>query len=125
MDNIVEELQKVLPLKPVTTVGDVVVVAGKDPEFITYAMILAIERDTTRKNEWWHVTMQLLGIPLQKVTWTLRTPQFTGEETFTMGGKARFIQALQFDFDIPPEGPKPEIPQGESKKSPVALRIVK
>ncbi len=125
MDTLVAKLQKILPLKPTTDVGDIVVVAGKEPEFVTYGVIVAVERDDTRKNEWWHVTMELLGIPLQKVTWTLRTPQFTGQETFTMGGKGRFIQALRIDLGKGPGKIDPEAPQDESKKGSAVLRIVK
>ncbi|PIE59685.1 MAG: hypothetical protein CSA32_02540 [Desulfobulbus propionicus] len=99
MEKLVSDLKKVLPFKAATNVGDIVFVASKKPQIMSYAVICSIERDDTRKEEWWHVTMQFLGVPLQKVTWTLRTPQFTGQEIFTMGGEGRFIQAIQPDID--------------------------
>jgi len=33
-------------------------------------------------------------VPPQPVTWTLRPPQFTGQEIFTMGGDPRFLKAV-------------------------------
>ena len=96
MEKLVADLKEILPFKPTTVVGDVLIVVAKEPQLLTYAVVTKIERDDTRKNEWWHVTMQFLSIPLQEVTWTLRTPQFTGQEIFTMGGEGRFIQAVDF-----------------------------
>jgi hypothetical protein len=105
MEQLVAELKKILPFKDTTTVGDIVLIAAKTPQMLVYARVGDIERDQTRKEEWWHVTLHMLSIPLQTVVWTLRTPQFTGQETFTMGGEGRFIQAVHFDA---PRTPKPE-----------------
>lgn len=113
MEKLVAELKKILPLKSTTAVGDIVIVAGEEPQFVTYAVVTKIERDDTRKQEWWHLTMQFLSVPPQQVTWTLRTPQFTGEETFTMGGNGRFIQAL--DFAPETSGEVPPLPETENK----------
>lgn len=107
MEKLVADLKEILPLKQTTVVGDVVIVAAKEPQLLTYAMVSKIERDDTRKNEWWHVTMQFLSIPLQEVTWTLRTPQFTGQEIFTMGGEGRFIQAIDFNLEDKAVQPEP------------------
>ena len=107
MEKLVADLKEILPLKQTTVVGDVVLVVAKEPQLLTYAMVSKIERDDTRKNEWWHVTMQFLNIPLQEVTWTLRTPQFTGQEIFTMGGEGRFIQAVDFRLEDPAQRPEP------------------
>lgn len=96
MQNIVDELKKVLPLKDTTSIDDIIVVASKEPQMLLYAHIDNIERDTSRKDEWWHVEMSVMSIPLQKMTWTLRTEQLSGKEIFTMGGEERFIQAVDF-----------------------------
>jgi hypothetical protein len=69
----------------------------------SYALVTDIERDESRKNEWWHVNLTLLSLPPQKITWTLRTPQFTGMEVFTMGGEQRFVKAV--DFGVTPRQP--------------------
>ena len=68
-------------------------------------MVTDISRDDKVKEEWWHLCLTILGVPPQKVVWTLREPQFTGKETFTMAGEGRFIQALDFSEDIPKPGP--------------------
>ncbi|MCJ7600694.1 MAG: hypothetical protein MUO63_04220, partial [Desulfobulbaceae bacterium] len=78
--------------------------------------------DSTRRDEWWHVSMQLLSVPPQKVVWTLRTEQFTGKEIFTMGGEKKYIKAV--DFSEPDGGPKKEKKPPEKGKQ-AALRVVK
>ncbi len=100
MQKIVDELKKVLPLKDTTNIGDIIVIASKEPQMLLYAHIDDIERDTSRKDEWWHVQMSVMSIPLQKMTWTLRTEQLSGQEIFTMGGEERFVQAVDFNKTI-------------------------
>jgi hypothetical protein len=101
MEQLVTELKNILPLKATTECGDIVVIAAKQPQMLLYAMVGDIVRDQTRREEWWHVTLHLLSIPIQTVVWTLRSPQFTGQEIFTMGGEGRFIQAVQLDRAMP------------------------
>lgn len=121
MQKLVDELKKILPFKDTTDVGDIVVIAAKEPQMLLYAHIDKIERDSNRKDEWWHVTMSMLSIPLQKVTWTLRTEQISGQEIFTMGGEERFIQAVDFN-----RGDKPDETAPKKKQKKVAqLKRVK
>lgn len=96
MQKIVDELKKILPLKDTTHIGDVIVIASKEPQMLMYAHVDNIELDTSRKDEWWHVELSVMSIPLQKMTWTLRTEQLSGQEIFTMGGEERFVQAVSF-----------------------------
>ncbi|MEN8139711.1 MAG: hypothetical protein ABFR97_00630 [Thermodesulfobacteriota bacterium] len=98
--------------------GDVVVIAMENPESIIYGLVTGFERDTSRKDEWYHVTLQLLLMPPQQVTWTLRVPQFSGQEIFTMGGDKRFIAPLDFAGEAGPLEPEP----APEKKG---LRLVK
>lgn len=123
MEKIVRELEKICRFKEGTVEGDIVVVAA---EQIMYALVKEISRDQTRRDEWWQVTMHLLTVPPQKVTWTLREPQFTGREIFTMGGKPRFIKALDFSEPKAParKAPRPKSP-GKAKKTGATLRVVK
>ncbi len=122
MEKIVEELHKVFRLKSTTEEGDIVVILTENPQTLTYAVVAGFERDTAKVEEWWHVTMQLLSVPPQKVTWTLRTSQFTGADIFTMGGEKRYIKAV--DFSEPDA--KPSVKKTKSKKSKItALRVVK
>jgi hypothetical protein len=121
LEQAIAELKKIVPFKETAEVGDIVLVlaeAGPQPTLM-YALLTNIERDATRKDEWWHVSMQLLSVPPQAVVWTLRTPQFTGQESFTMGGTGRFIKAVRMDQ------PPPETPLPEKKKGKGGLRLVK
>ena len=97
MEKLIKELKKLVPFKGTTDVGDIVLVVVEETEMAGYALVTGIERDRTRKDEWWEVHMQLLSVPPQPLVWTLRTAQFTGQETFTMGGKGRFVKAVRFE----------------------------
>ena len=119
MEHIVEELRNIMKFKETTSEGDIVVVAMDNPESIIYALVTGFERDTSRRDEWYHVTLQLLLMPPQQVTWTLRIPQFTGQEIFTMGGDKRFIAPIAFPA-APPLAPMPE-----PVKKKAGLRLVK
>ncbi len=100
MEKLVAELKKNMPLKETTGPGDIVVVMVEEPQSLFYALVTEIERDPAKKDEWWHVHLQILSFPPQPAVWTLREPQFTGREVFSMGGVGRFIQAV--DFGTPP-----------------------
>jgi hypothetical protein len=80
-----------LKSKPVQTVGeseimakegDVVLVHYQDKPAV-FARIESIEPDF--KKDWYHVTLLLLTLPMQTVTWILREAYINGEN-FTMGG---------------------------------------
>lgn len=94
MQKIVEELKQLIPFKDTTDTGDIILIAAKTPDFLAYAHVDEIERDVSRRDEWWHLHLTMLAIPLQKMTWTLRTDQMTGKEIFTMGGEERFVKAV-------------------------------
>jgi hypothetical protein len=104
MEAIVQELKKRVRFKPTTSVGDLVLVVGEEPNLMIYALVTGFERDQSKRDEWWQVSLQILTVPPQKVTWALRTPQFTGQEIFTMGGEKRFVAAVDFDEEalVPP-----------------------
>jgi len=103
MENLVEELRKAVVFKETTEPGDIVLVAIDTPRSLIYARVRDITVDTSRRDEWWNLSLQLLTVPPQEVVWTLRSEQFTGMEIFTMGGDKRFIQAV--DLDGGPTGP--------------------
>ena len=117
MKKLIAELKGIVEFKETTEVGDLVLLVAKEPQMLVYALVTGIERDRTRKDEWWHLHMQVLTVPLQPLTWTLRREQFTGREIFTMGGEERFVQAVRIDM---PEKPKPG--PGASRKK--GLRLV-
>jgi hypothetical protein len=122
MHQLVEELRQLLPFKKTTEVGDIVIIAAEKPQILTYAYVREIERDTSRVDEWWHLHLTIFAIPLQQMTWTLRTTQMTGQEIFTMGGEKRFVQAV--DCRVSADTPQTTGPA--ERKGPVsALKRVK
>lgn len=94
MHKLITELKQLIPFKDTTDIGDIVLLVAKEPQMLLYALVTGIERDPSRKDEWWQVHLSMLAIPIQKMTWTLRTPQMTGMEVFTMAGEERFIKAV-------------------------------
>lgn len=116
MEGIVKELKKIVPFKSTTSVGDIVLIAVENPKSVIYAIVVDIVRDDSRRDEWWHLTMNILSVPPQQVTWTLREPQFTGQEIFTMNDEGRYIQAVRMP-DAPALTEKFQQPVKEEKKS--------
>ncbi len=121
MEELVKELRRVMPFKADTAAGDLVLVASLNPRMLAYGLVTEIVRDTSRRDEWWQLSLHLLTVPPQQVTWTLRPPQFTGQETFTMGGEARFIQAITLQGVLV----SPEPPPAHSAGQRPGLRLVK
>lgn len=122
MEKIVEELKSVFKFKDVTETGDIVLVVAEEPQMILYALVTGIERDLSKKDEWWQVSLQFLTLPPQKTAWTLREPQFSGQEIFMMGGKKKFVKAVDFGSDDVGGGMDGN--KKEEKKKP-GLRVVK
>jgi hypothetical protein len=122
MDKLIKDLHKLVPFKDTLAAGDIVMIAAQNPQMLVYARVADIVRDQTKRDEWWHVSMYILSLPPKKVTWTLRTPQMTGMETFTMDGEARFMKALQFDPEDQQPGKKVTKQKGKKKSS---LRRIK
>ena len=100
MEKLLQELKAVIPLKSDTGSGDIVMIVGENPQMIIYGVVTSIERDPSKKDEWWNIGLTILTVPLQKVVWTLRTEQMTGKEIFTMGGEKRFFQAVDLDRGV-------------------------
>jgi len=121
MEKIVTELKKIVEFKNTTDIGDIVLIAAKEPQVLLYGYVVNIEQDTTRKDEWWHLHLTMLSVPLQRMTWTLRTSQMTGQEIFTMGGEERFIQAVDVRHISEPQ----TIPESLKKSGGKGLRRVK
>lgn len=120
MEQLVRELKKSLPFKETTEVGDIVLIAAKEQQMFVYALVTDIQPDPSKpRDEWWFVRFKLFSVPMQEVTWTLRLPQFTGQEVFTMGGAARFIKAV----DVKTSLPQPQA--GKTEKSGQAKPLLK
>lgn len=122
IEKIVNDLKNIFVFKETTQVGDIVLIVA---ERIMYALVTGIERDYAKKEEWWQVNLQLLTIPPQKIAWTLRTPQFTGQEIFTMGGEQRFVKAIDFGREGGPAQKKGGGEAGPGKKKRAFLTVIK
>ena len=113
MQTMISELNELVTFKETTEPGDIVLIAAKEPQMLLYARVNSIERDPSRKDEWWHLKMSMLSLPPQAVTWTLRTVQMTGQEGFTMGGEERYLKAVQFDEEVGAGGEVPKKKRGK------------
>ena len=87
--------------------NDIVLIYCEDQP-LAFARIEEILAD--HKNDWYHVKMLILQIPLQAVTWILRTAYIEGVE-FTMNGKRMRLEPV-----ISPEEDKKIKTQVEPKK---------
>lgn len=102
MEKTVEELHKLVKFKDTTAVGDLVLVVMETPLSCLYALVRAFERDQKKQGEWWSISLHLLSLPPQEISWILRPEQFTGQEIFTMGGDKRFMKAVDLgQFPLP------------------------
>lgn len=124
MEKLVAELKQIIPFQDSTAIGDLVLIVAKEPQMLVYALVTALERDRSRKDEWWHVGLTFLTVPLQEITWTLRTAQMTGMEVFTMGGEERFVKAVHVASPIsePPLVPSP-LKKAKATKVPFLKRV--
>lgn len=122
MDKMVKELHKVVKFKETTEVGDLVLVVVETPLSCLYALVRGFERDLEKRDEWWRISLHLLSLPPEEISWILRPEQFTGKEIFTMGGDKRYIKAV--DLGLPPVPEINDADQNGKSKRP-GLRLVK
>ena len=124
MEELVKELEKIIRFKDDTREGDVVLIVTENPRSFIYAMVQGFERDATRRDEWWRVSLLFLTVPPQLAEWTLRREQFTGQEVFTMGGDKRFVKAVDLSAVQPPSPGTPPEETGRKRPKP-ELKLVK
>jgi len=72
-------------------IGEIVLIYYQDQPSV-YARIEAIETDI--KKGWYHITLLLLTIPVQSVTWILRDSYIDGSP-FTMGGRSIRLEEVK------------------------------
>jgi hypothetical protein len=71
--------------------GDVVLIYHENNPTV-FARVEDISPDM--KKDWYHITLLLLTLPTQMVTWILKEVYIEGEE-FTMGGKPMRLEAVK------------------------------
>ena len=95
--------------------GDVVLIHYQDRP-AAYARIEGINPDI--KKEWYQVTLLLLTIPAQSVTWILREEYINGT-SFTMGGQSVRLEKVKrvSPGGAPEDGGQPQGPKFTQKAS--------
>ena len=91
--------------------GDIVLIYHQNNPTI-FARVEDIKPDF--KKDWYHITLLLLTIPTQTVTWILKGAYIKGEE-FTMGGKPMRLEAVE---RVVPEEVKQQPAQDDGRKTP-------
>lgn len=94
-----------------TTENDIVLIYFEDQP-MTFARIEEIQAD--HKPDWYHVKLLMLQIPLQVVTWILRTAYINGNE-FTMNGNRMRLERVTCPED-PETASAKEAPGDEGAK---------
>jgi hypothetical protein len=97
--------------------GDVVLIHYQDQP-MAYARIEGINPDI--KRDWYQVTLLLLTIPAQSVTWILRNEYINGT-SFTMGGQSMRLEKVKkvFPGGAPQDNGRPQGPKCSEKTSKV------
>jgi hypothetical protein len=97
--------------------GDVVLIHYQDQP-MAYARIEGINPDI--KRDWYQVTLLLLTIPAQSVTWILRNEYINGT-SFTMGGQSMRLEKVKkvFPGGAPQDSGQPQGPKSSEKGSKV------
>jgi len=97
--------------------GDVVLIHYQDQP-MAYARIEEISPDL--KKDWYQVTLLLLTLPAQSVTWILRDEYINGS-SFTMGGQAMRLEKVKrvFSGGTPQGDGQPQGPRSPGKTSKV------
>jgi len=96
-EKFVDEIKSKIFLKSTLEENDIVIILV--PDIVLFGVVTKIERDMSKKIDWWHVSFTTLTIPMKQYKWIMRTEQMTGEESFTMDDAFRFFCAV----DIPEE----------------------
>lgn len=83
-----------------TTENDLVLIYFEDNPLL-FARVERIVPDA--KPDWYHVTLLMLQVPLQTVTWILKDVYINGE-TFTMNGKQMRLEKVETPVEPGAEG---------------------
>jgi len=101
LDEVLQNLKKSIKFKKDTNVNDIILIGMKSGLF--FGVVQEIEKNV--KKGWWDVSFKLLVMPPIDVTWTLRSPQMTGE-IFTMDNEEQFVIAMDTEKTKKPPAKK-------------------
>jgi hypothetical protein len=93
-----------------TRPGDILLVHHKGQP-VSYARVEDITAD--HKAPWWQITLLILAVPAQKVTWILREEYIDGGD-FTMGGETMRLERLAPPQATPEPAPDPPAPEPDT-----------
>lgn len=96
---------------------DLVLVYYEDKP-LTFARIEGIEPD--HKPDWYHVHLLLLQVPVQVVTWILRSAYIDGAE-FTMNAKRMRLEKVESPHSGAPPRDMPDSSPSSPKSSPAKV----
>ncbi|MCF8111851.1 MAG: hypothetical protein K9J85_10225 [Desulfobacteraceae bacterium] len=90
-----------------TAEKDIVLIYHEDQP-VVFARVEDIQPDV--KKDWYHISLMLLKLPVQTVTWILKDDYINGAE-FTMGGYRMRLEKIE-----PPEQPEAEPEQNAERE---------
>ena len=104
-----------------TTINDLVLIYFENQP-LSFARVEEILPD--HKKDWYHISLLLLQIPPQTVTWILKNNYINGDE-FTMDGKRMRLERLAPAGETPPNPPESRKPsEPASGKSKTDAKVV-
>jgi len=119
-EEVVKKTKEMYQLNTDTNIGDDIIIVeevkeeGEEPRAaINFARVIDIIKDK-KGGDWWNVKLAAFGIPIIYNTLTLRYPQYTGEEIFTINGVKFFIASIKFE-EIEPEKEIKTPPKSKAK----------
>jgi len=95
-----------------TTENDLVLIYFEDNPLL-FARVERIVPDA--KPDWYHVTLLMLQVPLQTVTWILKDVYINGE-TFTMNGKQMRLEKVETPLEAESQEAVPKEDTGDQKQ---------
>lgn len=106
--------------------NDLVLIHYEDTPLV-FARIESITPDV--KPDWYHITLLMLQVPVQTVTWILRDVYINGQE-FTMNGKRMRLEKVEVPADPietqdEDENPTPAPPPGDNRGKVISLADLK
>ncbi len=99
-------------------IGEVVLIYYQDQPTV-YARIESIETDI--KKDWYHITLLLLTLPAQTITWILRESYIDGD-SFTMEDVP--VRLEEVKKLSPREEPSASEPSGEKKSAKKTGKVI-
>ena len=116
LEEVLKNLNKSIKFKDDTNTGDTLLIGMKSGLF--FGVVQEIESNV--KKGWWDISFKLLVMPPIDVTWTLRTPQMTGE-IFTMDDEEQFVIAIDTKRTQKPSRKKRTLAKKPIKKGKLTL----